>query len=163
SVPLTESERRIAESLHGRETIETFLKHFSTESVTAAKVVIAMMAVGIFSTVDAATEVVAEVNSADMQRDLELLAAIGSSDQRSLRAIGLSRQLTSMDHYQVLEAPRGAARAQILTQVEELKKKYETATYPPIVREAVQAINRRIDEAWSVLKDAVQRQAYDKL
>ena len=163
SVPLTESERRIAESLQTRQTIETFLKHFSTESVTAAKVVIAMMAVGIFSTVDAATEVSAEANSADMQRDLELLAAIGSSDQRSLRAVGLSRQLNSMDHYQVLDVPRGGARAQILTQVEALKKKFETATYPPIVREAVQSINRRIDEAWSVLKDAGQRQAYDKL
>jgi len=163
SVPLTESERRIAESLHERQTIETFLKHFSTESVTAAKVVIAMMCLGLFAVVDAAAEVAPEMNADDMQRDLELLAAIGSSDQRSLRAVALSRQLASMDHYQVLDVPRGAARAQVLTAMEELKKKYEPGTFPPIVREAIQTINRRIDEAWTVLKDAVQRQAYDKL
>ena len=163
SIPLNESERRIVESLRERQTIETFLKHFSTESVTAAKVVIAMMCLGLFATVDAAAEVAPELNADDMQRDLELLAAIGSSDQRSLRAVALSRQLASMDHYQVLDVPRGASRAQISTSLEDLKKKYEPGTFPPIVRDAVLTINRRIDEAWSVLKDVVQRQAYDKL
>lgn len=163
SIPLTEAERRIGESLRDRQTIETFLKHFSTESVTAAKVVIAMMTLGIFAIVDTAAPVMAEVNADDMQRDLELLAAIGSSDQRSLRAVALSRQLASMDHYQVLDVPRGATRAQVVTASEELKKRYEPATYPPIVRDAVQAINRRIDEATLVLKDAVRRQAYDRL
>src|SRR5204863_1098314 len=91
------------------------------------------------------------------------LAAIGSSDPRSLRAVALSRQLPSMDHYQVLDAPRAASRAQVINAAEAAKKKYEIATFPPIVRDAVQAINRRIDEALNVLKDSVQRQAYDKL
>jgi Flp pilus assembly protein TadD len=163
SIPLTESERRLAESLRERQTIEVFLKQFTTESVTAAKVVIAMMTLGLFSVVDPAAEVVHEVNVDDMQRDLELLAAIGSSDQRSLRAVGLSRQLNSMDHYQVLEVPRAATRAQIINASEEMKKRYEPAAFPPIVRDAVQAINRRIDEATLVLKDSVRRQAYDKL
>ena len=163
TIPLTESERRITESLRERQTIEAFLKHFSTESVTAAKVVIAMMAIGPFAIVDTATAVTTQGNADDMQRDLELLAAIGASDQRSLRAVALSRQLSSMDHYQVLEVPRGASRAQILNIAEELKKRYEASTFPPIVRDAVHTINRRIDEALQVLKDPVQRQAYDKL
>jgi tetratricopeptide (TPR) repeat protein len=163
AIPLTESERRIAESLHERQTIEAFLKQFSTESVTAAKVVIAMMTLGLFGIIDPATEVISEVNTDDMQRDLELLAAIGSSDQRSLRAVGFSRQLASLDHYHVLDVPRAATRAQIITASEEMKKRYEPGTYPPIVRDAVQAINRKIDEATLVLKDAVRRQAYDKL
>jgi len=164
SIPLSESERRIAESLHERQTIEAFLKQFATESVTAAKVVIAMMTLGLFGIIDSTTvEAAPEVNTDDMQRDLELLAAIGSSDQRSLRAVGLSRQLGSLDHYQVLDVPRAAARAQIITASEERKKQYDPGTYPPIVRDAVQAINRRIDEATLVLKDAVRRQAYDKL
>jgi len=164
SIPLSESERRIAESLHERQTIEAFLKQFATESVTAAKVVIAMMTLGLFGIIDSTTvESAPEVNTDDMQRDLELLAAIGSSDQRSLRAVGLSRQLGSLDHYQVLDVPRAAARAQIITASEERKKQYDPGTYPPIVRDAVQAINRRIDEATLVLKDAVRRQAYDKL
>ncbi|HKB79865.1 MAG TPA: tetratricopeptide repeat protein, partial [Thermoanaerobaculia bacterium] len=163
ATPLSESERRIAESLRERQTIEAFLKQFATESVTAAKVVIAMMALGLFAIVDQTSEEVPEINTADMQRDLELLAAIGSSDQRSLRAVALSRQLTSMDHYQVLDVPRAASRAQIITASEEHKKRYDPATYPPIVRESIQTINRRIDEATLTLRDPVRRQAYDKL
>jgi hypothetical protein len=163
SIPLTESERRIVESLRERQTIETFLKHFSTESVTAAKVVIAMMCLGIFAIVDAAAAPAPEMNMDDMQRDLELLAAIGSSDQRSLRAVAFSRQLVSMDHYQILDVPRGVTRSQISTAMEDQKKKYDPGTFPPIVRDAILTINRRIDEAWHVLKDVVQRQAYDKL
>lgn len=162
SIPLTEAERRIAESLRERQSIETFLKHFSSESVVAAKVVIAMMSLGIYSVIDP-SEAVPELNAGDMQRDLELLAAIGSSDQRSLRAVALSRQLATMDHYQVLDVPRAATRTQIIAASEEIKKRYDAATYPAIVREAVQAINRRIDESTLVLRDPVRRQAYDKL
>jgi len=163
TIALTEPERRIAELLHERQTIEAFLKHFATESVTAAKVVIAMMALGLFAQVDEATTPAHDVNADDMQRDLELLAAIGSSDQRSLRAVAFSRQLGTMDHYQVLDVPRAASRAQIINAADDKKKQYEAATYPPIVREAVQTVTRRIDEAMHVLKDSVQRQAYDKL
>lgn len=163
AIPLTEPERRVAESLRERQTIEAFLKHFSTESVTAAKVVISMMVLGMFVLADTVEEVRQDGNADDMQRDLELLAAIGSSDQRSLRAVALSRQLPSMDHYQVLDVPRAAARAQIINAADDLRKRFDVTTYPPIVRDAVQAITRRIDEALSVLKDAVQRQAYDKL
>src|SRR5438105_6331437 len=125
TIPLTEPERRIAESLRERQTIEAFLKHFATESVTAAKVVIAMMVLGLFAQVDETSAPVTDVNADDMQRDLELLAAIGSSDQRSLRAVALSRQLPTMDHYQVLDAPRAASRAQIINAAEERKKNFE--------------------------------------
>src|SRR6185436_12926858 len=99
----------------------------------------------------------------DMQRDLELLAAIGSSDHRSLRTVALSRQLPSMDHYQVLDVPRAATRAQIISAADAIKRKYDPASFPPIVREAVMSINRRIDEAVGVLKEAGRRSAYDKL
>lgn len=163
NIALNEVERRIAESLHERQSIETFLKHFSTESVVAAKVVIAMMTLGVFDIVNQAATPAPEMNVDDMQRDLELLAAIGASDQRSLRAVALSRQLPTMDHYHVLEVPRAATRAQVVTAAEEKRKIYDASTYPPIVREAIQTIIRRIDEATLVLKDAVRRQEYDKL
>ena len=163
-VPLTEPERQIASALQERQTIEAFLKHFATDSVTAARVVISLMALGVFTTVELDQQpMLPQVNVDDMQRDLELLAAIGSSDQRSLRAVALSRQLGGLDHYQVLETPRAASRAQVITAAEEAKKKYDPATYPPIVRESVQTISRRVDEAVGVLKDAVRRQAYDKM
>jgi tetratricopeptide (TPR) repeat protein len=163
AIPLTDAERRIAESLHEPQAIESFLRHFSTESVTAAKVVIGMLCLGLYSTVDYARRAEPETSGDDMQRDLELLAAIGSNDQRSLRAVATSRQLASVDHYQMLGVPRAASRQQITAAAEQMKKQYDPMTYPPIVRDSVLAICRRIDEAAAVLADPGRRAAYDKL
>ncbi|HET7707293.1 MAG TPA: DUF4388 domain-containing protein [Thermoanaerobaculia bacterium] len=163
NIPLTENERKIANALQQPEPIETFLKHFTADSVTAAKVVISMLVLGIFGVVEVRDEPAIAVSFDDMQRDLELLAAIGSSDQRSLRAVAMSRQLPGMDHYQVLDVPRAATRAQIITASDEQKKRFDPGTFPPVVRESLQTINRRIDEATEVLKDAGRRAAYDKL
>jgi tetratricopeptide (TPR) repeat protein len=164
TIPLNETERRIAASLATPLTIETFLKQFPSDSLTAAKVVIGMLTLGLFEIVDREARQAQDMtDAASMQRDLELLAAIGSDDQRSLRAIGLSRQLESTDHYHLLDLPRAATRAQIASQGELLKKRYDPATYPPAARPAVEAIVRRIDEAVTILRDPVKRQAYDKL
>jgi tetratricopeptide (TPR) repeat protein len=162
SLPLTEQERSIAAPLTEPTAIEMFLKNFATQSVAVAKVVIAMLALGVFKVVEARAPV-QQAELADMQRDLELLAAIGSSDQRSLRAVGFSRQMSSLDHYQLLEVPRAATRAQVLNAAEELKRKYDASTFPPVVRDSLVTINRRIEEATDVLKDPVRRGAYDKL
>jgi hypothetical protein len=163
SIPLTEAERRIAEALDRPQTIESFLKHFASESVIAAKVVIGMTALGVFGFVDQEERDAPVTSFDDMQRDLELLAAIGSSDPRSLRAVAFSRQLPSLDHYQVLQIARAAPRQMILSRLDDLRKLYDPSTYPPIVREAITAISRRLDEATSTLKDATRRQSYDKL
>jgi len=162
AVPLTDAERRIAEALNEPQTIETFLKQFTSDSVTAARVVIAMMTLGLFSVVTL-TRAVAAIDDSDMHRDLELLAAIGSNDQRSLRAVALSRQLPSMDHYQLLEIPRAAVRGTIVAAADQKKHQYNPATYPPVVSDALAAINKRINEASSVLENPVRRSAYDKL
>jgi len=163
TIPFTDGERRIGEALREPQAIESFLRHFSTESVTAAKVVISMLCLGLYSTVDYARRAAPETSTDDMQRDLELLAAIGSNDQRSLRAVALSRQLASIDHYQILNVPRAASRQQITAAAEHMKKQYDPGTYPPIVRDSVMAINRRIDEAAGILTDPGRRTAYDKL
>jgi len=162
TIPLTEGERQIAQSLHGPSTIEEFLKSSGVDTVSAARVVIAMLALGVFTFVDYARQQ-QQMTGDDMQRDLELLAAIGASDQRSLRAVALSRQLQQLDHYQILDVPRAAARQQINSSADEMRKRYDPATFPPIVRDSVQAINRRIDEAQAILKHPVKRQEYDKL
>jgi len=163
ALPLTEPERSIALSLTEPVSIEMFLKRFSTQSLVVAKVVIVLLALGTYSIVEERAAAAPVEDFADMQRDLELLAAIGSSDPRSLRAVALSRQLPTLDHYQVLDAPRAATRAQIITASDEVKKKYDIATFPPIVRDSIVTILRRIDEATEVLKDPVRRSAYDKL
>lgn len=162
SLPLTENERAIAASLTEPASIEVFLKRFASQSVTAAKVAIAMITLGVYTIYEERASLPA-VDLADMQRDLELLAAIGSTDQRSLRAVALSRQLPSLDHYQVLDIARAATRGQIVLAVEAAHKRYDATTFPPIVREAITTINRRIDEAAEVLRDPVRRSAYDKL
>jgi curved DNA-binding protein CbpA len=162
AVPLADAERKIAEALNEPQTIETFLKQFTSDSVTAARVVIAMMTLGLFSIVTQ-TRAVAAIDDSDMHRDLELLAAIGSSDQRSLRAVALSRQLPSMDHYQLLEIPRAAVRGTIVAAADQKKHQYNPATYPPVVSDALAAINKRIAEAAATLENPVRRSAYDKL
>jgi tetratricopeptide (TPR) repeat protein len=164
AIALTDAERNIASSLSEAVTIEAFLKH-AQDSVGAAKVVIGLLALGLFKVVDVSVSrpAAATPDFGDMQRDLELLAAIGSSDHRSLRAVGLSRQMATMDHYRVLDVPRAATRTQILSAADSLKKFHDPATYPPIVRDAVMTIHRRIDEAVSVLRDPTQRAEYDKV
>jgi len=163
TIPLTDAERKIAGALHEPQSIETFLKQFTNDSVTAARVVIAMMTLGLFAIVDRSSRPAPAIDNGDMQRDLELLAAIGANDQRSLRVVGLSRQLPSMDHYQVLDVPRAATRAHIVSAAEEKKRRYDPSTYPPVVKDALDAINRRIDEAASTLENSTKRHAYDKL
>jgi len=162
-IPLTDAERKIAESLHEPQTIETFLKQFTNDSVTAARVVIAMLTLGLFTAVEHVAQPAAVPDASDMQRDLELLAAIGSGDQRSLRAVSFSRQLGTLDHYQLLEIPRAATHGQISSAAEQKRRQYDPATYPPVVRDALTAIRKRIDEAVSALENPVRRQAYDKL
>jgi tetratricopeptide (TPR) repeat protein len=162
AVPLTDAERRIAEALNEPQTIETFLKQFTSDSVTAARVVIAMMTLGLFSVVTQ-TRTVAAIDDSDMHRDLELLAAIGSNDQRSLHAVAVSRQLASMDHYQLLGLPRAAMRGAIVHAGDQKKHEYNPSTYPPVVKDALAAINKRITEAVAVLENPVRRSAYDKL
>ena len=166
SIPLNDTERSVAAQLGNEpQSIESFLKHFTTDSVTAAKVVIGMLALGLYTIVEvrATPPPQQQVSFDDMQRDLELLAAIGSSDQRSLRAVALSRQMPAMDHYQLLDVPRAATRQQIINQGDEQRKKFDPVTYPPVVRDALNLIVNRIDEAVGLLKDSVRRTAYDKL
>src|SRR5262249_60295409 len=54
-------------------------------------------------------------------------------------------------------------RAQIIPGAGGARTRHDPATYPPIVRDSIVAINKRIDEALGILKDPVRRQAYDRL
>ncbi|MEO8380379.1 MAG: tetratricopeptide repeat protein [Acidobacteriota bacterium] len=162
ALPLTEAERGMVNALTEPVPIEVFLRRFASQSVMVAKVVIAMMTLGNFELYEQRMEE-APADLEDMQRDLELLAAIGSSDQRSLRAVAFSRQMRTLDHYQVLDVPRASTRTQIMAAVETVRSRHDPTTYPPIVRESLMAIHRRLEEAGEVLKDPARRSEYDKL
>lgn len=164
AIPLTDTERRLAEALSKPQTIESFLKQFPNDSLQAARVVIAMMTLGVFVVADdTRAQAAAIADESDTQRDLEILAALGPNDQRSLHAVALSRRLPSLDHYQLLDVPRAATRGQITAAADEKRGRYSPATYPAVVKDAVTAISRRIDEAAATLENPVRRQAYDKL
>jgi tetratricopeptide (TPR) repeat protein len=162
TLPFSELERRMAAALTEPTPIEVFLRRFSAQSVVVAKVVMAMMALGVYEPYEERAEAPA-VDFADMQRDLELLAAIGSGDQRSLRAVAFARQLPTLDHYQVLDVPRAATRGQLATAHEALKKTYDISAYPPILRDTLMTIQRRVDEAFEILNSTARRPEYDKL
>jgi tetratricopeptide (TPR) repeat protein len=164
AIPLTDAERRLADALSKPQTIESFLKQFPNDSLQAARVVIAMMTLGVFVIVDdtrAQTNTTVEEDST--QRDLELLAALGPDDQRSLRAVALARRLATLDHYQLLDVPRAATRGQIIAAAEDKKGRYSPASYPAVVKNEISAISKRLDEAASTLENPARRQAYDKM
>jgi TolA-binding protein len=163
AIPLTDAERRVVLALERPMTLELLLKHFPNESVLAARAAITMLTLGIYGEVAYNSHHDEMANADEMLRDLEILAQIGSNDQRSLRAVGFSRQLPLMDHYQVLDVPRAANRTQILSAADARRRIYDPATYPVIVRDAITTIQKRIDEAVHTLSDASHRQSYDKL
>src|SRR5207248_2187555 len=72
TIPLNDAERQIAQSLRGPQSIEAFLKSSGADTVSAARVVIAMLALGVFAFVDY-TRQQQQMSDSDMQRDLELL------------------------------------------------------------------------------------------
>lgn len=163
-LPLLEGERKIAESLQEPKTVEALLKAFPGDSLTAAKVVIAMLTLGVYSNLEpVVTNREEGVDEEQTQKDLQLLANLGSSDPKSLQAVAFARQLPQMDYYRLLDVPRAALRAQIMTRADELRRKYDPGSYPAIVGEYLEIIRRRIDEATHILSDATRRQEYDKL
>lgn len=163
-LPLQEGERRIAESLHEPKTIEAFLRDFPGDSLTAAKVVIALLTLGVFSVIEPAdARALAAVDEDQTQRDMQLLATLGSGNPKALQAVAFARQSSQMDYYKLLDVPRGALRAQIMTRADELRKKYDITEYPLLIREYLDIIRKRIDEAAFALSDPVRRAEYDKL
>lgn len=160
-LPLTEPEHAVAVALSAPESIEHFLRKHAALSGIAARVVMMMMTLGVYSVVAAPQH--SPADAADTQRDLVLLAAIGSSDQRSLRVLSFSRQLPALDHYQVLDVPRAAPRSQIALAAEGARKRYNPAAFPAAMRETIGAILRRVDEAAETLTDAARRASYDRM
>ncbi|HEX7706415.1 MAG TPA: DUF4388 domain-containing protein, partial [Thermoanaerobaculia bacterium] len=162
NLPFAEQELQVAGALAEPITIEAFLRRLSVPSHVAARTVISLLALGVFEIAPERGRA-ASSDPADTERDLAILATLGSSDQRSLRALGYSRTLDSLDHYQLLDVPHAATHHQIGTALEARKREFDPESYPAAVREAVTMINRRIDQAAEVLNDRARRAAYDQL
>ncbi len=161
-LPLNVLEQKVLSESLETQTIETALRRYPADSAAVAKAIVGLMAVGL---VEVVQERRAETGPSfeDTQKDMMLLATIGSDDQRSLQVVRRARELPSIDHYKVLEVPRAASRAQIVARAEELKARYLNAAYPPVVHEYVTAIRNRIEEALNVLTHPLKRPEYDQV
>ncbi|HSN69614.1 MAG TPA: DUF4388 domain-containing protein, partial [Thermoanaerobaculia bacterium] len=163
-LPLQEGERKVAESLHEPKSIEAFLRDFSSDSLGAAKVVIALLTLGVFTIVEAAVaRTPAAFDEDQMQKDMQLLATLGASNPKALEAVAFARQSERMDFYKVLDVPRAALRGQIMSRADELRKKFDLSNFPALIKDYLDIIRRRIDEAAFALSDPVRRQEYDKM
>ncbi|MCA1732119.1 MAG: DUF4388 domain-containing protein, partial [Acidobacteria bacterium] len=109
-LPLQEPERRIAEALREAKSIEVFLRDFPADSLGAAKVVIALLTLGVFATVVPADVRAPEFDEDQTQKDMQLLATLGSGNPKALQAVAFARQSAQMDYYKLLDVPRGALR-----------------------------------------------------
>jgi hypothetical protein len=75
------------------------------------------------------------------------------------------RQLIQCSHFDVMECHWIALPSEIDNKYTELKQEYDLQNYdnlPDELAKVVQRINRRIDEAYAVLKDDLQRREYRK-
>lgn len=162
NIPLTKDEIRIARGLEEPIPIGELLKKFPGESALAARTIIAMMTLGAFE-VHTEDAIVATEDIDQSERDLELMAAIGPSDHRSLRAVGFARQMNQVDYYHMFGVARGATRNEIEKHYESLKKEFDPMKYPPVVRPTTQDIQSRLDEAHRVLTSRGLRNDYDRL
>lgn len=160
-LPLTAAETAVVSALNEPMPIEELLKKFPSESLAASRVVVALMALGLFTLYDRRAATVKEEE--DTMKDLLLLAAIGPDDVRSLRIVRLAKELPHMDHYRLLDIPRAATRTQIIMKGEEFKKTYDASTFPPAVRDYVEQIQKRLEEAVGTLRDPIRRAEYDRL
>ncbi|MEO8217762.1 MAG: tetratricopeptide repeat protein [Acidobacteriota bacterium] len=163
TLPLTNAERQIAAQLREPESIEDFARRIPAESAAMARVLIMMMTLGIFPIYDGTPEPRKTVDTYDPQRDLLLMAAIGSGDERSLRAVAFARQLPSMTLYDILKMPGATTQMEIIKRISEMKKLFDPSTYPPVVKDEVEMIRKRIIDAETTLADPLKRQEYDAL
>ena len=162
TIPFKENEQRIANDFREPQSIEAFLRNHGSDSGTAARVVIVLLTLGIIDVQRERSNVMQPLQD-DPQQDLQVLATLGSSDQRSLRAFAFSRQIDKLDYYKLLDMPRGATAARIVEQYEKLKVEYEPSKYPPVIRNAMTDIQKALDRAMQTLSNASSRQQYDRM
>ena len=162
-LPLLDAERRVVSGLDEPKTIAEFLKQLPRESSLAARVVIEMLTLGTFEVEHPEEERESPEEMERSERDLAIMSALGPSDDRSLRAFAFARHAQSSDYYKILDLPRGATRANIVANYERLRKLFEPATYPPVLRSFLTETLQVLDRGHEVLTSTAKRAEYDRL
>lgn len=161
SLPLTDAEMKVAAAIDRPIAIEALLKRFPDDTSVAAKVIVALLTLGVLEPVE--PEQTAARIDPSVEQDLALMAAIGASDPRALRAVALSRKVGSIDFYEFLDLPRGAPTSRVVEQIERMKREYDPASFPPIVHDAIVTIQHALEHAMSTLAAGPARHEYDRL
>lgn len=162
NLPLTDAEMKVAAAIDRPITIDALLKHFPGDTTLAAKVIVALLTLGVLEPVEVRQETAPRIDPS-VEQDLALMAAIGASDPRALRAVALSRKISSIDFYEFLDLPRGAPTSRVVEQIERMKREYDPASFPPIVHDAIVTIQHALDNAMSTLAAGPARHEYDRL
>lgn len=162
-LPVTADERRMAESLAEPATIGDFVKRAGRESGLAVRVVIEMLTLGIFE-LEADDEEHDDKEAMERsERDLAIMSSLGTADERALRAFAFARHAERSDYYTLLDLPKGATRASIVSNYERLRKLFEPSAYPAVLRPLLNETVQTLDRAHSVLTDGARRAEYDRL
>ena len=163
TIPILDEERRIALGLDEPKTIGELLKQFPRESALAARVAIEMLTLGIFEIEHPDHEHETTEEMERSERDLAIMSALGPADDRSLRAFAFARHAQTSDYYKILDLPKGATRANIVANYERLRKLFEPAIYPPVLRALLAEATQILDRAHEVLTSTAKRAEYDRL
>lgn len=167
-LPLVEKEREIAAGLSAPVMLDEFLRRWPSDSLTAARVVIMLLTLGVVLDTDADAAAAGENSQApaasdDSERDLLLLAQIGANDTRSLHAMKFARRMPSLDLYEIVGVPRNAQTTIIMEFASRLLKEYEIGAFHPAISDLVADIRRNVERAQAILTHPAKRKEYDQL
>ncbi|MBI2213349.1 MAG: tetratricopeptide repeat protein [Acidobacteria bacterium] len=162
-LPVNDDERRIAESLGEPTTIAEFVKRAGRESVLAVRVTIEMLTLGVFEVEGPEPEQDDRELVERSERDLAIMSALGTTDERSLRAFAFARHAERSDYYTLLDLPKGATRSNIVSNYEKLRKMFDPVSFPLILRPLLNETVHTLDRAHDVLTNTAKRAEYDRL
>lgn len=162
-LPLHDDERRIAETLAEPASVADFVKRAGRESVLAVRVAIEMLTLGVFEVERPDQEHDDKEEVERSERDLAIMSSIGTGDERSLRAFAFARHAERSDYYKLLDLPKGTTRSNIVSNYERLRKMFDPAGYPAILRPLLNETIQTLDRAHDVLTNSAKRAEYDRL
>jgi tetratricopeptide (TPR) repeat protein len=159
-IPLEENERQLLEPLSTPQKAGAFVRGAGTESTIAARLVIALSALGTVGAPDKRSRPQALPKShGQVEQDLAIMAAIGSNDQRSIQALSLARRLERTSLEEILGMSLKTAGAQVDLRLTQMLREYDPATFPPMMREPVQQIRDYLERARKTIASPASRAA----
>jgi tetratricopeptide (TPR) repeat protein len=160
-IPLDENESRLLEKLTASQKVGAFVRGAGTDSTIAARLVIALSALGTVGPPDEERIRPKELpqSHGQIEQDMAIMAAIGSNDQRSIQALSLARRLERTSLEEILGMSLKTGGAQVDLRLTQMLREYDPATFPPMMREPVQQIRDYLERARKTIASPASRAA----